>query len=440
VGYGHAQEKLSRPLYLLLFSEGCETIALGLLLPILAEEWALSTFEQSLLITTVYFGVAVGSYVQIYSDRYGRYSFILYNALLQTVFGIFSCLCWNYTSFLLARFFYGVGIGICLPLSASYITEISPAYMRATLLSKSRVYWSAGCVFTCLLGWVFLRSSSWRSLLFAICLPGIYSLYEHVKEGKESLRYLWVQKRKDEVCDLLNLMCRLNDKPELSVSQISLLLHSQPHEQATEELPAREMLNDKYYASTVRLLFSWFTVGFIYYGIMILLPSILQRVFEKDQRPEGFKYIFLVAISLVEVGGFFAASSIMDSPKIGRKKGVYYGMTTVFLASLLILFFGEDNILILFITLAVVKFVISATFMILYPYTAEIFETMIRGKALGICSAAGRIATMLIGVVGVYAMHWFGGNGLYFLFLLLSGAASVGAYTMPFCTGNRPIH
>lgn len=35
IGYGHAQEKLSRALYLLLFSEGCETVVLGLLLPIL---------------------------------------------------------------------------------------------------------------------------------------------------------------------------------------------------------------------------------------------------------------------------------------------------------------------------------------------------------------------------------------------------------------------
>lgn len=37
IGYGHAQEKLSRSLYLLLFSEGCESIVLGLLLPVLTE-------------------------------------------------------------------------------------------------------------------------------------------------------------------------------------------------------------------------------------------------------------------------------------------------------------------------------------------------------------------------------------------------------------------
>jgi MFS family permease len=137
-----------------------------------------------MLITVVYLGVTAGSYVQIYSDKYGRYSFVTYDAIMQTVFGLFSCICWNYGSFLVARFFYGVGIGICLPLSASYITEISPGYMRATLLSKSRVYWSAGCLFSCVLGWILLQNNSWRVMLLAICLPGLYAWYEHIKEGK----------------------------------------------------------------------------------------------------------------------------------------------------------------------------------------------------------------------------------------------------------------
>jgi len=36
VGYGQAQEKLTRSLYLLLFALGCETAVLGLLLPLLS--------------------------------------------------------------------------------------------------------------------------------------------------------------------------------------------------------------------------------------------------------------------------------------------------------------------------------------------------------------------------------------------------------------------
>jgi nitrate/nitrite transporter NarK len=94
---------------------------------------------------------------------------------------------------------------------------------------------------------------------------------------------------------------------------------------------------------------------------------------------------------------------------------------------------------VLFLALSVIKLVISATFMVLYPYTAEIYETMLRGKALGIFSACGRVSTMFVGVVGVYAMEWFNGNGLYVIFVLLSGVAGIGAKTMPYCTSGRSI-
>ena len=77
--------------------------------------------------------------------------------------------------------------------------------------------------------------------------------------------------------------------------------------------------------------------------------------------------------------------------------------------------------------------------MILNPYSAEVYETMIRGKALGVLSTFGRMATMLLGVVGVYAIDWWGGNGLYLLFFGVSAVASYSAWSMPYCTANRPI-
>jgi len=64
---------------------------------------------------------------------------------------------------------------------------------------------------------------------------------------------------------------------------------------------------------------------------------------------------------------------------------------------------------------------------------------MIRGKALGICSFSGRIGATLLGLAGMYAMKWFGGKGLYVLFIILTGSSGYGAYTMPFCTINKSI-
>ncbi len=70
----------------------------------------------------MYIGVSLGSYIQSYSDNIGRSVFIKWNAILQLVFGLLSCVATSMNSFIIFRFFYGVGIGIVLPLSATYMS------------------------------------------------------------------------------------------------------------------------------------------------------------------------------------------------------------------------------------------------------------------------------------------------------------------------------
>ncbi len=89
-------------------------------------QWQLSTFEKSMLITAVYLGVAIGSYLQIYSDRCGRYSMIFWDTAFQTTFGYYLLS----GGVLKLLFFYGIGISVSLTLSASYITYISPPFMQ----------------------------------------------------------------------------------------------------------------------------------------------------------------------------------------------------------------------------------------------------------------------------------------------------------------------
>ena len=212
IGFGPAQYKLSRAISLLLLSEGCESIVLGLLLPTLKRQWDLSAYQLSFIITSVYLGVGLGSYLQSYSDIYGRKIFITWDIILQSVFGLFSCICWNFESFLFARFFYGVAMGICFPLSGSYLSQISPHEERVKLLISTRYYFSGGALLTCGLAWYLLATDSWRVLLFIICLPGLYAYLEHRKYGRESLKFLWTNRREEEVVELIRFMCIQNGR------------------------------------------------------------------------------------------------------------------------------------------------------------------------------------------------------------------------------------
>lgn len=70
----------------------------------------------------IYLGVGIGSFLQSWADEYGRLQFIKWNAILQTIFGLLSCMATNIHWFTAFRFAYGIGIGIVLPISGTYIS------------------------------------------------------------------------------------------------------------------------------------------------------------------------------------------------------------------------------------------------------------------------------------------------------------------------------
>lgn len=194
---------------IMLFSEGSESIVLGLIIPILSIEWGMTTFQKSLLITAVYLGATLGSALQTVADTYGRYSVITVAGVLQVVAGLLSVVAGEFSFFVVVRFVYGTAIGMVLPLSGTYIAEVTPKDKRAEYIVWSRIYWSGGNIFTAVLCYFFIAMAEeprWRLILFLICLPGIYSMYVHFVHGKESPRYLLLRGRTEEARAIMSAM------------------------------------------------------------------------------------------------------------------------------------------------------------------------------------------------------------------------------------------
>lgn len=58
---------------------------------------------------------------------------------------------------------------------------------------------------------------------------------------------------------------------------------------------------------------------------------------------------------------------------------------------------------------------------------------------MGVFSLAGRIATTALGFLGVNALYWLDGNGLYLIFVILSLVSTFLVFKMPYCTLGRPL-
>lgn len=87
---------------------------------------------------------------------------------------------------------------------------------------------------------------------------------------------------------------------------------------------------------TLYLLFAWFSVCFIYYGILLLLPTILSR---NQVVSYNLKYISLIIISVFEMLCFYFTKNLIDHPNFGRKRSTYLGFGIVALCSLFLIIF-----------------------------------------------------------------------------------------------------
>ena len=129
----------------------------------------------------------------------------------------------------------------------------------------------------------------------------------------------------------------------------------------------------------------------------------------------------------------------MDHPYFGRKRSVFYVYLTLAALSIALIISGEKAMVLFFAIFIGFKVLSACGFMILYPYSAEIYETMLRSTAMGIFSLCGRLATTLLGMIGISALEWFNGMGLYYIFIFLSLGTALLIYQMPYCTLGRKL-
>ena len=67
----------------------------------------------------------------------------------------------------------------------------------------------------------------------------------------------------------------------------------------------------------------------------------------------------------------------------------------------------------------------------------EIESLVMKRKSKGIFLASGRVGTILLGFLGINALYWVNGNGLYIIFTLLSLISGYMIVKLPFDNLNR---
>ena len=114
------------------------------------------------------------------SDFLGRKKTMLISALLFSVSAIGCAVCDNFTQLVIYRMIGGFGIGIVSIVSPIYISEVSPANVRGTMVSLYQLFITIGFLLAYLANYLILKGTDmpeyWRPMLGAEAIPDLLFL------------------------------------------------------------------------------------------------------------------------------------------------------------------------------------------------------------------------------------------------------------------------
>lgn len=131
--------------------------------------------------------------------------------------------------------------------------------------------------------------------------------------------------------------------------------------------------------------------------------------------------------AVAEFPAIFLSSWIIEQKQTGRKISllICYLAMAVFSGLILI---TQEWCLILFIN--IIKFFGSAAFYLIFAFTAEIYDTMLRGTGIGFQNMICRVSAALMPFV-MQAAFCLGTFGPFVAFFVVSSLSALGTYLLP---------
>lgn len=437
IGFGRFQVKVMFVVGLFQASDALEMLLLSVLSPELRCDFQLEEWQVALITTIVFVGMGLGSSAWgTFADMYGRRITVLTAALWISYFGLLTSQSPNYYWVLILRGLVGCGFGGGVQ-SFTLMCEYLPSKYRAKLLILSSLMWTAGCLFEIFLACVLIPRFGWRVLVIASALPLFLTLF-CMWDLPESVRYLLAAGKRQDAMRVLKNIAKTN-KTTLPDGE---LVHSPTADRGRY----RDMFVKSYCRTTLQLLFMWFGVACVYYGVILVQSELLEKggvcVEEHKKGEDSCKcqhhvwsdYLSMIVATVGELA--IIPVNILTIDRIGRKAsiGVNFVMAGIFY--FLIQICTTTTILTLLIF--GVRAFISGCFNIIYVYTGEVYPTTIRSIGLGSCSAMARIGCMITPFIAqvllAHSVRY--GLGLYGALCFL---CAVSAFLLPIETKGKPM-
>ncbi|MES1156629.1 MAG: sugar porter family MFS transporter [Alphaproteobacteria bacterium] len=179
------------------FLFGFDTVVISGAEQTIQKLWSLTPAQHGVAMGAALYGTVVGALAGGWpTDRFGRKPTLLFIGVLYLVGALWSALAGDVTSFIVARFLGGLGIGLSTVAAPLYISEIAPPASRGRLagLFQFNIVFGILVAFASNAALAGFGASAWRLMLGVAAIPSlIYALL--CLTLPESPRWLIAKKR-----------------------------------------------------------------------------------------------------------------------------------------------------------------------------------------------------------------------------------------------------
>jgi len=431
----------------------------------------------------------------MFADRKGRLFSLRCSTGLTLLAGVGSALAPTFSALCFARMVVGFGLG-GVPVAYNLCAEFLPSKKRGVYLSSLEFFWSFGSMVSALLAWTILPKSSWRTLLGATVSPlvllGVLLVWMpdspmylaskgKMEEAERTLRFIAKMNRKPLPVGVLKVQekdkgkreewldRRLSMDEEMSTDVTAGASSPRPSQREMTSLQGNMYTDDEYSLSffssmkgyvwnrtpvkmqrllvpkfrktTMSLWFLFFSVAFLYYGLVLLTttlklmdddsggarknldPSTVVCLAHNSPDLTNADYRDITLSAFSELPGMISAMVCIDT--LGRKKSMILGFVVAAVCFIPVMQSAKRDVITAF--LAIARSSSMAAFTVLFAYCSEVYPTQIRGTGVGVSNTFSRFAGM---IVPLFAVDLVRNGAEEFVLFLFGFIAIVSAFVV----------
>lgn len=415
------------------FLFGYDTAVISGTIAMVTQLFHLDVVQQGWYVGCALIGSIVGvAFAGILGDRYGRKNTMLLSAVLFSVSAIGCAFSVGFNQLVIYRIIGGVGIGVVSIISPLYISEIAVAEYRGRLVSLYQLAVTVGFLgaYLCnyqLMDWggnqviaepdwfdkIFV-TEMWRGMLGLEAIPAVAFLIV-ISFVPESPRWLVLKRKEAKALKIFKRIYSSAASASVQLEETKTVVSSETKSE-WKVLMKPGILKAVIIGASIAILGQFMGVNAVlYYG-----PTI----FENAGISGGDSLFCQVLVGTVNMLTTVLALLIID--RIGRKKLVYYGVSGMILALVLIggyFLYGETLQISSYFLLAFFLFYVFCCAIsicaVIWVLLSEMYPTKVRGLAMSIAGFSLWIGTYLIGQLTPWMLQNITPSGTFFLFAFM---------------------